>query len=265
MAYPIVFEDERGWGPGDTGLAFIGIGVGTLIAIFMEPVWRKIINSHAKDPETGRVPPEASASIMTLGAVLAPLGQLVFSWTCLPTSIPYAISIAFGIPFGMGNTLCFIYGTNYLAGAYGTFAASALAGNTVVRSVFGATLPLAGTSMYTALTPQWAGTLLGLLEVVLIPIPIAFYKYGDRIRARSPVIKKMREEQARQDRKRAKLAEKLNRQQQQQQGSEDNGDDGLPAPTILATENKTDAVTSLQSADVGGTAGAQAVDLEKGL
>lgn len=112
----------------------------------------------------------------------------------------------------MQNTLCFIYGSNYLAGAYGYYAASALAGNTVMRSIFGATLPLAGASMYAALTPQWAGTLLGLMEVVLIPIPIVFYKFGDRIRARSRVIREMREEQARMDRKRAKLAARKQRQ-----------------------------------------------------
>lgn len=102
VAYPIVFEQHRGWGPGVTGLSFVGIGIGTVIAISMEPVWRKIINSHSKDPGTGRVPPEASAAIMSLGAVLTPIGQLVFSWTCLPESIHYAIPIAFGIPFGMG-------------------------------------------------------------------------------------------------------------------------------------------------------------------
>lgn len=245
VAYPIVFQQQRGWGPGQTGLSFVGIGIGTLIAIFLEPVWRKIINSHDKDPETGRVAPEASASIMCIGAVLTPIGQLVFSWTCVPTSIHWAIPIAFGIPFGCGvssplgpllkhsksiqpchdghtnannrrkqNTLCFIYGSNYLAGAYGYFAASALAGNAVMRSIFGATLPLAGAKMYEAMTPRWAGTFLGLLEVALIPIPWAFYRRGERIRARSPVIRQMREEQVKNDRKRAKVAAKKERQQQ---------------------------------------------------
>lgn len=51
--------------------------------------------------------------------------------------------------------------------------------------------------MYAKLTPQWAGTLLGLLELAMVPIPIIFYKYGARIRAKSPVIKKMREDQQR--------------------------------------------------------------------
>lgn len=86
-----------------------------------------------------------------------------------------------------------------------------------MRSIFGAALPLAGPTMYSKLTPQWAGTVLGLLEVILVPIPIVFYKYGERIRAKSPVIKEMREEQAKQDRKRAKLLAKQQAQPQPQQ------------------------------------------------
>lgn len=97
-----MFSQHRGWGPGTSGLAFLGIGVGTMIAIVMEPVWRRIVNSHKKDPETGRVPPEATAAIMTIAAFLTPIGQLVFSWTCLPVTIHWAIPIAFGIPFGLG-------------------------------------------------------------------------------------------------------------------------------------------------------------------
>lgn len=176
-----------------------------MIAIGMEPVWRRLANSHPIDPETGRVAPEAIGLAMCIGAVATPIGQLVFAWTSLPTRIPYMISIAFGVPFGFGNTLCFIYATNYLAGAYGHYAASALAGNVLMRSLFGALLPLAGISMFAAMSPQWAGTLLGLLEVVLIPIPFVFYKYGDRIRARSPAIRAMREERLMRERKEARL------------------------------------------------------------
>lgn len=84
--------------------------------------------------------------------------------------------------------------------------------------------------MYASLTPQWAGTLLGLLEVVLVPIPFAFYKFGDRIRARSSVIREMREERARDDRKRARLAAKMERQQLMADGRDrgvDVGGDGV--------------------------------------
>uniref|UniRef100_L2G2V6 MFS multidrug transporter n=1 Tax=Colletotrichum fructicola (strain Nara gc5) TaxID=1213859 RepID=L2G2V6_COLFN len=210
------FFNICGWGPGTSGLAFLGIGVGTIAAILSEPLFRRIINAHPKDPVTGRVPPEATARVMTIGAILTPIGQLVFSWTCLPKTIHWAVPIAFGIPFGAGNTISFIYGSNYLAGAYGIYAASALAGNAVMRSMFGGTLPLAGPSMYRALTPQWAGTLCGLLELALIPIPIIFWRYGERIRAKSPVIKQMREDQEKNESKRAKALARLARKKERE-------------------------------------------------
>lgn len=61
----------------------------------------------------------------------------------------------------------------------------------------GGTLPLAGAAMYHALTPHWAGTLLGLVQVAIIPIPVVFYKYGHRIRKRSILIQKMQIEKKR--------------------------------------------------------------------
>lgn len=161
---------------------------------------------------------------MTIGAILTPIGQLVFSWTCLPKTIHWAVPIAFGIPFGAGNTISFIYGSNYLAGAYGIYAASALAGNAVMRSMFGGTLPLAGSSMYRALTPQWAGTLCGLLELALIPIPIIFWRYGERIRAKSPVIKQMREDQEKNESKRAKALARLARKKEREAAEAADGD-----------------------------------------
>ncbi|CEI69908.1 hypothetical protein FVEN_g7230 [Fusarium venenatum] len=216
VAYPIVFSQHRGWNAGISGLAFVGIGVGTMMAIFAEPLFRRVINSQPRDPVTGKPPPEATALVMAIGAVLTPLGQLVFSWTCLPASIHWAIPIAFGIPFGAGNTISFIYGSNYLAGTYSIYAASALAGNAVLRSIAGGVLPLAGPKMYAAMTPQWAGTLLGLLEVAMIPIPFVFWRYGAKIRAKSPTVIALREEQDRLDTKRAKYQRKLEKKQKRE-------------------------------------------------
>lgn len=213
VAYPIIFSQHRGWGPGLTGLSFVGIGIGTTIGIVCEPLWRRIIQGHPKDPVTGRVPPEATARVLVIGALLTPIGQLVFAWTSLPP-IHWAISIAFGIPFGLGNSLSFIYGSNYLAGSYGIYAASALAGNAVTRSLLGGLLPLAGPKLYAALTPPWAGTFLGLLEVALIPIPFVFWRYGDKIRAKSPAIRALREDQEKIERRAARAQRRKERLQQ---------------------------------------------------
>ena len=62
--------------------------------------------------------------------------------------------------------------------------------------------------MYAKLSPQWAGTLLGLVQVALIPIPFVFYKWGSRIRAKSPLIRQMREDQEKSE-KRAARAKKM--------------------------------------------------------
>ena len=166
-----------------------------------------MINSHEHEPGTEHPPPEAAISVICIAACLTPLGQLWFAWTCTPKSVHWAVPIAAGIPFGAGNTATFIYASNYLVHSYGIYAASALAGNAVCRSILGGTLPLAGPELYAKLGANWAGTLLGLIEVLIIPIPFVFYRYGSKIRMKSSLIRTLGEDQARMDGKRVKAAD----------------------------------------------------------
>ncbi|KAK4539207.1 hypothetical protein LTR36_000890 [Oleoguttula mirabilis] len=204
VAYPIVFSDLRGWSPGVTGLAFCGIGVGSMIVIVSEPLIRKMINAHKPDPEseTGDPPPEAMVSVVCIAAVLIPIGEIWFAWTGTP-NVHWIIPILAGIPFGMGNAAVFIYASNYLVYSYDIYAASALAGNAVLRSIMGGVMPLAGAAMYKSLGPHWAGTLLALLEAICIPIPFIFYRYGWKIRSKSKLIRRMREDKEKQNARRA--------------------------------------------------------------
>jgi len=167
-----------------------------------------MINSHKKDPETGEVPPEAMVSVVCIAAISLTVGQLWFAWTCTP-DVHWIVPILAGIPFGAGNAGVFIYSNNYLVHSYSIYAASALAGNAVLRSIMGACLPLAGPALYSSLGAHWAGTLLGLLEALCIPIPFVFYFKGHVIRAKSTLIATMRADAARQDEKRAKAQVKL--------------------------------------------------------
>jgi hypothetical protein len=72
--------------------------------------------------------------------------------------------------------------STYLVDAYETYAASAMAANTVFRSLAGALLPLAGPKMYERLGLGWGNSLLGFIALLLCPLPIIFYVYGERIR-----------------------------------------------------------------------------------
>ena len=75
----------------------------------------------------------------------------------------------------------------YLVDVYTMHAASAMAANTVLRSAFGAFVPLAGQPMYRALGLGWGNSLLGFVAVALIPIPVLFVKYGEALRRKYPV------------------------------------------------------------------------------
>jgi len=132
-AYPIVFSQIRGWGPGLSGLAFCGIGIGAVFAIVLDPVNRRIYEMHKIDPSTGKRPPEARIVCVCLAAVLTPLATVWFAWTCAPSTIHWIWPLLSGIPYGLGNTLIFLHGNVYLVDSYDIYAASAMAGNTVCR------------------------------------------------------------------------------------------------------------------------------------
>jgi hypothetical protein len=189
----------------------MGIGVGTLILISSEPFIRKMINNHKRDPVTGRPPPEAMVSIVCIAALCVPVGELIFAWTCTP-NVHWIVPILAGVPFGAGNCAVFIYSSNYLVHSYGIYAASALAGNAVLRSLMGGALPLAGPKLYETLGPHWAGTLLALIEFAMVPIPFVFYRYGHKIRMKSTLIRSMQEDKDRLEAKKTRAAAKAARQ-----------------------------------------------------
>lgn len=64
------------------------------------------------------------------------------------------------------------------------YAASALAANTVARSVFGAVLPIFGLRMYDTLGLGWGNSLLAFIAVALIPVPFLLIRYGELLRTR---------------------------------------------------------------------------------
>jgi hypothetical protein len=74
---------------------------------------------------------------------------------------------------------------NYLIDAYPRYAASAVAANSVLRSIGGAFLPLAGPSLRETLGYGWSNSLLAFLSLLAFPMAILLFRYGERLRARS--------------------------------------------------------------------------------
>jgi hypothetical protein len=73
---------------------------------------------------------------------------------------------------------------NYLLDTYPRYAASVTAALAVLRSLLGALLPLGGLQMYEALGIGWGNSLLAFISLALVPIPVCFFIYGERLRGR---------------------------------------------------------------------------------
>lgn len=91
------------------------------------------------------------------------------------------------LPFGFGMMGIFAPIQTYLIDSFPRYAASAVAGLTAIRCLFGAVLPLAGPTMYESLGLGWGNSLLGFLAIAMIPFPAIIYKYGAVVRNKWPV------------------------------------------------------------------------------
>ena len=137
---------------------------------------------------------------MMIGAFLLPIGLFWFAWTSSPhiTWVPQVIA---GIPIGAGILMIFLQyvslfditsqffaltqyprGLSYIIDVYLMYANSAIAANSILRSMAGGGFPLFAVQLYNNLGVPWATSLLGFLTVAFLPVPILFYVFGKRIR-----------------------------------------------------------------------------------
>ncbi|KAM0173769.1 hypothetical protein ACHAPC_010266 [Botrytis cinerea] len=179
-AFPIVFQTGRGWSAGIGGLAFCGVAVGMISAVFYSLWDNKRYNATAAR-HNNAAPPEARLPPALVGSICLPVGLFWFAWTNSP-SIHWIVSIIGTAPFGFGMVLVFLSVMNYLIDAYVLYAASVLAANSVLRSLFGAAFPLFTSYMYKNLGIHWASSIPAFLALACVPFPFLFYKYGASIR-----------------------------------------------------------------------------------
>ncbi|MCJ1441759.1 MAG: hypothetical protein MMC23_002251 [Stictis urceolatum] len=175
----LVFEDSYGFSAGIVGLTFLGIGVGMILGLVIFGILSdKILKKKAA---SGEMKPEYRLPPMIPAAFLIPAGLFIYGWTA-EKHVHWFVPI-FGTSWlGFGIIATFMAIQTYLVDAFTLHAASAIAANTILRSLLGALLPLAGPSMYAKLGLGWGNSLLGFIGLGLLPIPFLFSKYGERIR-----------------------------------------------------------------------------------
>ncbi|ODQ66861.1 putative MFS multidrug transporter [Nadsonia fulvescens var. elongata DSM 6958] len=184
-AYPVVFHDGYKMHQGQDILPYfaliLGQFLGCIICIAFEPYYLRRLNQNG-----GKAVPEARLPANIVGGIFLPIGLLWFAWSGnYPEVVHWMVPAVSGVATGIALTTIFLCCTTYLVDCYTQFAASAMAANVFMRSLFGFGFPLFATQMFKNLGVGWAGTLLGLIGVLMAPVPLFFYIYGPKIRARS--------------------------------------------------------------------------------
>ncbi|KAM3501380.1 hypothetical protein MY10362_005597 [Beauveria mimosiformis] len=208
-----LFEQQYGFDGVRAGLAFLGLGVGSMLGVaYFSSASDGYIKKRAKEagelaadddedggggggggdgeevmarrrPSVGAIKPEYRLPPLRLGAVLLPVGLFIYGWTA-QYKVHWIVPIIGTTIMGVGNLVIFMSLQLYLVDTFTIYAASALAANSVVRSLLGAVLPLAGGPMYEKLGLGWGNSLLAFIAVALIPVPWLFMRYGEFLRKR---------------------------------------------------------------------------------
>ncbi|KAK3367591.1 major facilitator superfamily domain-containing protein [Podospora didyma] len=181
----VVFIQQYGFTTGTVGLVFLGLGIGSMSGL----VYFGITSDRAIKKATleeGGAKPEHRLTTLPLGAILLPVGFFIYGWT-VQYHVHWIVPILSHAVIGFGNILIFISMNLALVDTFTIYAASALAANTVVRSVFGAVLPLFGLQMYEALGLGWGNSLLAFIAVAMVPIAFLIIKYGEVLRTKYPI------------------------------------------------------------------------------
>ncbi len=97
---------------------------------------------------------------------------------------PLAVCVS-GTLFGIAMIMIYVSANSYIIDSYSSYAASAMAAKTFLRSECGAMVPLFVDQMFDNLGFQYAGLLLALASCAIAPIPFIFYFHGEKIRMRS--------------------------------------------------------------------------------
>jgi multidrug resistance protein len=183
VAFPIIYQEGKGYSAGITGLMFIPIALGVLSSAACAP----LVNRHYLSlcrKYNGSPPAEARLIPMMVSCWFIPIGLFIFAWSSYP-HLSWAGPAIGGFPVGFGFIFLYNAANNYLVDSYQHQAASALAAKTFLRSFWGAGVVLFTTQMYRRLGYQWASSLLAFISLACCAIPYVFYFYGARIRTHS--------------------------------------------------------------------------------
>ncbi|EKM52164.1 uncharacterized protein PHACADRAFT_151169 [Phanerochaete carnosa HHB-10118-sp] len=174
-----IFKNIHHFNNGEVGVVFVTFFIGCMLGCVAQYYQEKLYQKN--QPVRG---PEARLYMAMPAGIVFAAGLFIYAW-CSFADVHW-ISLCIGIVLvECGSFTIYLAVFTYLADCYGTFASSALAGQSLSRNVFAMAFPLFTTQMYAALTYHWANTIFGILALVMSPVPFLLFWKGPALRARS--------------------------------------------------------------------------------
>ena len=171
------YQSRYGFTTQLAGLAYIGIGIGGVIASIVLAktsdkmvhfLSRRLTNDGDEHLERYRLPP------LIAGAVLVSLGLIWYGWA-VQLRDTWVVPLLGTFIFGLGMLLTQATVPTFLVHAFPDHAGSVMSASVVTRSVGGSVLTLAGPSMNKTLGHGWASTLLAFVNLMfLLPAIMLF-------------------------------------------------------------------------------------------
>ncbi|KAJ0419627.1 major facilitator superfamily domain-containing protein [Aspergillus carlsbadensis] len=183
---PSVFEEQYGFSPGITGLAYIGLGVGFMSGLVIAATTSDKILMRLAARSGGKLEPEMRLPFLVFWAAFLPVSFFWYGWSA-DKKAHWIVPIIGTSPFGLAMMGIWMPVQIYTIDCYPIYAASANAALTASRSLVGALLPLAGPKMFETLGLGWGNSLLGFVAVAFVPVSMLLIKYGKMIREKYPV------------------------------------------------------------------------------
>ncbi|KAI9775680.1 MAG: hypothetical protein M1839_000947 [Geoglossum umbratile] len=184
--FPVVFQVQYSFSEGLSGLSCAGVGVGVVAALVVLGHYSDVVYKKLTIANHGRAKPEFRLVFLVCGVPVAPAGIITYGWTA-QEKVHWIAPIIGTVIFGVGSVIALVAIQTYLVDAFPEHAASALAANSLLRSIAGGLIPLAGLTLNKSLGLGWSNMLLGLLALAFGVPPAVFYWYGESLRQRYAV------------------------------------------------------------------------------
>lgn len=191
VASPWVYGHYYGFGIVGQSLSFLGLMVGTMIAPFplvvvdhylYQPRLKKFRQDH---PLEEHFPPENRLFGAMIGAFIQPLSLLGFAWSARP-SIHWIVPMLFQAIAMISSIMIYAPVSLFMMDTYGPlYGASAAGAAMMSRYFFSAAFPLFALQAYRGLGVGWATSLLAFCTLAMAPIPMLFWKCGERLRGKT--------------------------------------------------------------------------------